>query len=163
MYTIKIMKVGKENVNKGLFIRGKKCFWVLCVFKDKFQWIIEFIISQSTRRPLMILALTYWLSFFATYVSMMQSNILLLLCFMRRASCVVKSITRTADFCCCNVCCSESGCCCLPEILRLGLPYFKAVIRLWVEQLLIRCATGTVPKSQIAETPYRNQGIYIVV
>ena len=62
---------------------------------------------QSTRRPLMILALTYWLSFFATYVSMMQSNILLLLCFKRRASCVVISITRTADFCCCNVCCSE--------------------------------------------------------
>ena len=42
----------------------------------------------------------------------------------------------------------------------MGLPYFKAVIRLWVEQLLIRCVTGTVPKSQIAETPYRNQGIY---
>ena len=63
--------------------------------------------QQSTRRPLMILALTYWLSIFATYVSMMQSNILLLLCFMRRASCVVRSITRMADFCCCNVCCSE--------------------------------------------------------
>ena len=47
MYTIKIMKVGKENVNKGLFIWGKKCFWVLCVFKDKFQWIIEFIISTD--------------------------------------------------------------------------------------------------------------------
>ena len=54
----------------------------------------------------------------------------------------------------------RGGCCCLPEILRLGLLYFEAVARLWVEQLPKRCATGTVPKSQIAETPYRNQGIY---
>ena len=81
----------------------------------------------------MILALTYWLSFFATYVSVMQSNILLLLCFKQSFMCGHKH-NEDGWLLLLQRLLLRGGCCCLPEILRLGLPYFESVIRLWVEQ-----------------------------